>query len=136
MNYCANNVLMNKEFLQKKCIVLISVLFQNFYGGCQTPNTKTWLTLLFLSFTLNEQTSCEKVIYKIMNRWWSEQTQLLYASLIPHRGPGRILRSLQPTQNEKSSRSREPRTMACSLFRLCVGQNGCFSPQEPSLPPW
>ena len=37
--YCANNVLTNKEFFKKKCIVLFSVVFQNPYGGCQTRKT-------------------------------------------------------------------------------------------------
>lgn len=52
-NECPNNV--STKYFKKKCIVLISMVFQNFYGRCQIPNTKEDWTKV--SFTANEQTS-------------------------------------------------------------------------------
>lgn len=50
---------------------------------------------------------------------------------------GRILWSLKPTQNEKSSRSKEPRTNVLLPFRLCVGERmGTSALKSPTLPPW
>lgn len=50
---------------------------------------------------------------------------------------GRILWSLKPTQNEKSSRSKEPRTNVLLPFRLCVGDRmGTSALKSPTLPPW
>lgn len=77
----------------------------------------------------------KQVIYKIMNSWWSEQTRLLFAPLIPHRALGRILSFPQPSQNEKPCRSGEPPTNGLLPFRLCVGEKG-HSPQESKLSPW
>lgn len=65
-----------------------------------------------------------------------ELIQLLHASLIPHRGTGKILWFPEPTQKEKPSRSGEPRAMTCSLFRVCVRETRPFSPQESNLLPW
>lgn len=52
--YCANNVLTNKEFFFKEMYLLVWY-FKTFMVDARPPKqTRVWLKLVLLSFTLNE----------------------------------------------------------------------------------
>ena len=91
-----------------------------------------WLNNFAFTFTLNEQTSHEKVIYNITNNdGVTDQTQLHHASLTPHRGTGKILWFPKPTQSENLPYQGSPEQWLVP-FSVCVGQNRSFSPQSPT----